>query len=171
MSRRTSPSFCTAFELSLKRHDFADAHEVPYENASADVFQGLRVLLDDQVAPDRRKAALVRLRRYAGLEPGYTPFTEILKQREQEQIAKPNMIYPAKLEIDTELSRNQNYLDGIPALFKQYGLTGWEEPFAKAENGADRLRRVGEVGPIAQGAHRFPPAAGRIRPEPGILRH
>ena len=120
-----------SIQLTLKRHDFANAHEVPYENASSDVFQGLRVLLDDQVAPDRRKAALVRLRRYAGLEPGYTPFTEILKQRAQEQIAKPNMIFPAKLEIDTELSRNQNYLDGIPALFKQYGLTGWEEPFAK----------------------------------------
>jgi len=120
-----------SIQLTLKRHDFANAHEVPYENASQDVFQGLRVLLDDQVVPDRRKAALVRLRRYAGLEPGYTPFTEILKQRAQEQIAKPNMIFPAKLEIDTELSRNQNYLDGIPALFKQYGLAGWEEPFAR----------------------------------------
>jgi hypothetical protein len=118
-------------QLSLKRHDFAETHEVPYENASEDVFQGLRILLDDQVAPERRNAALVRLRKYAGLEPGYKPFTEILKQRAEEQIAKPNMIFPAKLEIDSELSRNQNYLDGIPALFKQYGLTGWEEPFAK----------------------------------------
>jgi hypothetical protein len=120
-----------SIQLTLMRHDLDDARKVPYENASEDVFQGLRVLLDDQVAPDRRKAALVRLRKYAGLEPGYKPYTEILKQRAEEQIAKPNMIYPAKLEIDTELSRNQNYLDGIPALFKQYGLTGWEEPFAK----------------------------------------
>jgi hypothetical protein len=120
-------------QLNLRRHDFADAREVPYENASEDVFDGLRVLLDDQVAPDRRKAALVRLRKYAGLEPGYQPITEILKQRTEEQIAKPNMIYPAKLEIDTELSRTQNYVEGIPALFKQYGLTGWEEPFAKVK--------------------------------------
>jgi hypothetical protein len=95
------------------------------------VFQGLRTLLDDQVAPERRKAAMVRLRRYAGLEPGYTPFTEILKQRAEDQMAKPNMIFPSKLKIETELSRNQNYIDGIPPLFKQYGLTGWEEPFAK----------------------------------------
>jgi Bacterial protein of unknown function (DUF885) len=118
-------------QLALKRHDFAQAREVPYENASADVFQGLRILLDDQVVPGRRKAALVRLRKYAGLEPGYKPFTDILEQRSKERIAKPHMVFPAKLEIDTELSRNQNYLDGIPALFKQYGLTGWEEPFAK----------------------------------------
>ncbi len=119
-----------SIQLTLKRYDYAEAHQVPFENASEDVFQGLRILLDDQVAPDRRKASLVRLRKYAGLEPGYKPFTDILKKRAEEQLAKPNMIFPAKLEIDTELSRNQNYLDGIPALFKQYGLTGWEEPFA-----------------------------------------
>lgn len=120
-----------SIELSLRTHDFTEAHEVPYDNASQDVFQGLRGLLDDQVAPERRKAALVRLRKYAGVEPGYKPLTEILKQRALEQIAKPNMIYPAKLEIETQLSRNQNFIDGIPPLFKQYGLTGWEEPYAK----------------------------------------
>jgi Bacterial protein of unknown function (DUF885) len=120
-----------SIQLTLKRYDYGENHQVPYENASKDVFQGLRMLLDDQVAPERRNAALVRLRKYAGLEPGYKPYTEILKQRAEGQIAKPDMIFPAKLEIDTELSRNQNYLDGIPALFKQYGLTGWEEPFAK----------------------------------------
>jgi hypothetical protein len=118
-------------ELTLKRREFAEAHNVPYQNASEDVFQGLRILLDDQVGAVRRKAALARLRKYAGMEPGYQPFTEILKQRAEEQIGKPNMIFPAKLEIETELSRNQNYLEGIPALFRQYGLAGWEEPFAK----------------------------------------
>jgi hypothetical protein len=118
-------------QLTLKRHDYNEAHRVPFENASEEVFQGLRTLLDDQVAPERRKAALVRLRRYAGLEQGYVPFTEILKQRAEDQMAKPNMIFPAKVKIETELSRNQNYIEGIPALFKQYDLTGWEEPFAK----------------------------------------
>jgi len=119
-------------DINLKEHDYAEAHEVPFENASEDVFHGLRVLLDDQVAPDRRKAAVVRLSEYAGMRQGYSqPFTEILKQRAQEQMAKPNMVYPAKVDIETELARNQNYIDGIPALFKQYGLTGWEEPFAK----------------------------------------
>jgi Bacterial protein of unknown function (DUF885) len=120
-----------SISLSLKNHDFSNAREVPYENASEDVFQGLRLLLDDQVAPERRHAALVRLRKYAGLEPGYKPLTEILKQRDAEQVAKPNVIYPAKLEIETALSRNKNFVDGIPPLFKQYGITGWDEPYAK----------------------------------------
>jgi uncharacterized protein (DUF885 family) len=118
-------------QIDLAKRDYAEAHKVPFENASEDVFEGLRVLLDDQVAPDRRKAALVRLRKYAGLESGYQPFTEILKQRAEEQMAKPGVVYPSKVKIETELARNQNYIEGIPALFQQYGVTGWEEPFAK----------------------------------------
>lgn len=120
-----------SIDLGFKQHDFSDAHEVPYLNASAYVFGGLRALLDDQVAADRRKAALVRLKKYAGLEPGYKPLTDLLKERDQEQMAKPDMIYPAKAEIETGLSRNVNYIEGIPALFKQYGIVGWEEPFGK----------------------------------------
>jgi hypothetical protein len=53
-------------ELGLKQYDFSEAHEVPFLNASAQVFSGLQGLLDDQTAPERRKAALVRLRKYAG---------------------------------------------------------------------------------------------------------
>ncbi len=59
-----------AFDLQFRREDFELAHEVPFLNASERVFQGLRGLLDDQVAAERRPAALVRLRKYAGTEPG-----------------------------------------------------------------------------------------------------
>ena len=102
-----------AFDLQFREEDFGLQHEVPFINASEQIFEGLRSLLDDQVAADRRPAALVRLRKYAGMEPGYKPFTELLKQRELEQIAKPGVIYPSKDEVQTELGRNSNYVDGI----------------------------------------------------------
>jgi uncharacterized protein (DUF885 family) len=119
-----------AFNLQFRVEDYDLKHEVPFINASADIFQGLRGLLDDQVAADRRPAALVRLRKYAGLEPGYKPFTELLKQREMEQIAKPGVIYPSKGELETELGRNSNYVVGIADLFKKYHLVGWEPAYA-----------------------------------------
>jgi hypothetical protein len=118
-------------QLQLKQHDFAETHQIPYINASSAVYQGLRVLLDDQVAAERRPAAVVRLRKYAGLEPGYTPFADQLKKLTELQLAKPNMIYPAKARVETALSRNALYMDGIADLFKQYKLPGWEEPYAK----------------------------------------
>jgi len=86
------------------------------------------------VAPERRPAALIRLRRYAGAETGYPPFTELLKQRAREQIAKPEAIYPAKIELETELGRNSNYVEGIGALFAKYGLKGWESDYAKLKS-------------------------------------
>ncbi len=118
-------------ELTFKQEDFARAHKVPFFNASRMVFSGLRSLLDEQTPPDRRPAAVVRIREYAGLEPGYTSLTEILKQRVKEQMAKPGVLYPARVEIETEMARNSNYLDGIAALMQKYSLTGWQEPFGK----------------------------------------
>ena len=59
-----------AFDLQFRREDYELAHEVPFINASEIVFQGLRGLLDDQVSADRRLAAVLRLKKYAGLEPG-----------------------------------------------------------------------------------------------------
>ncbi len=120
-----------AFDLQFRREDFELAHEVPFLNASEIVFQGLRGLLDDQVAPERRTAALARLRKYAGLEAGYAPFTEKLEQRVREQIAKPGVIYPSKDEVETELGRNPNYLSGIADLFRKYKLAGWEQPYER----------------------------------------
>ncbi len=117
--------------LRFREQDFARAHEVPFHNASQYVFSGVRVLLDDQTPDERRPAAVTRIREYAGLEPGYTPITEILKKRTQDQMAKPGVIYPAKTEIETEMSRNSNYVDGIAALLKKHKLTGWEEPLNK----------------------------------------
>ncbi|HZE44169.1 MAG TPA: DUF885 domain-containing protein [Steroidobacteraceae bacterium] len=119
------------FNLQFRIQDFELAREVPFYNASAQVFQGLRGLLDDQVPAQRRTAALVRLRKYTGVEPGYRPFTERLKERESEQIAKPGVIFPSKEEIETDLGRNSNYVEGIAALFKKYGLTGWEPAYEK----------------------------------------
>ncbi len=105
--------------------------DVPFINASEQVFRGLRTLLDDQVAAERRPAAVVRLRKYAGIEPGYVPITQIDRERVEAQMAKPGMNYPSKGELETELGRNSNYLDGMAALFKKYQLTGWEDAFAK----------------------------------------
>jgi uncharacterized protein (DUF885 family) len=120
-----------AFNLQFRMQDFQLAREVPFYNASALTFQGLRGLLDDQVPQPRREAAVVRLRKYAGIEPGYKPFTDRLKEREVEQIAKPNVIFPSKEEIETDLGRNSNYVEEIATLFKKYNLSGWEPAYEK----------------------------------------
>jgi hypothetical protein len=121
-------------DLQFREKDFDRAHRVDFLNASKMVFSGLRSLLDEQTPAERRPAAVVRIRKYAGLETGYKPLTEILKQRVMEQMAKPGVVYPARTEIETELSRNSNYLEGIATLLEKYKLTGWQEPYGKLKS-------------------------------------
>lgn len=118
-----------SFDLEFRRSDFARAHEVPFYNASSFIFRGLRTLLDDQVAAERHPAALIRLRKYAGLEKGQKPIVELFKQRAIEQMAKPGVIFPSKQQIETELGRNANYLSGIKDLFIKYHVNDWEKPY------------------------------------------
>jgi uncharacterized protein (DUF885 family) len=119
-----------AFDLRFRRDDFARQRLVPFVNASQDIFQGLRVLLDDQVAAERRPAAVARLRKYVGSETGFTPYTLLLQRRALDQTALTAVIYPSRDEITTELGRNANYVSGIADLFRKYKLTGWEPSYA-----------------------------------------
>ncbi len=120
-----------AIDLDDRQQDFDVRSQVPFINASENVFEGLHTVLDDQVAEERRPAAIERLKKYAGVVAGYQPLTELLKQRVREQTAKPGMNYPSRTEIETQLGRNSNYVAGIPELFTKYGLTGWEDAYAK----------------------------------------
>jgi Bacterial protein of unknown function (DUF885) len=118
-------------ELQFREEDFARAHKVPFLNASGAVFRGLRILLDEQTPNERRAAAVVRIRKYAGLEPGYKPLTEIFKQRVHEQMAKPGVVYPARTQIETELGRTSSFVGGMATLLERYKISGWQEPYEK----------------------------------------
>ncbi len=117
-------------QLAIKQANYFQQKQVTFLNATGTVFGGMQTLLDDQTAEPRRKAALVRLRKYAGLEKGYRPITAILKYRVQQQMARPGMIYPSKQDVEVALAHNVSMIDGIGVLFKKYHLTGWEETYA-----------------------------------------
>ncbi len=116
-------------ELDFRNEDFNLNKKVSFLNATGDVFQGLQILLDDQTAAERRDAAIIRLRKYAGLQNGYEPVTTIYKDRTEKQMSLPAMIYPSKQEMEVKLSRNASMLKGIAELFKKYNITGWEEAY------------------------------------------
>ncbi|HEV2483370.1 MAG TPA: DUF885 domain-containing protein [Puia sp.] len=120
----------THLKQDFRRQDFELQREVPFFNAASAIYNGLEILLDDQTSAGRHAAAVIRIRKYAGLEKGYRPITEILEARTAEQIAKGEMIFPSKQKIEVQLSRNATIMDGIPELCKKFNLSGWEKPFA-----------------------------------------
>ena len=118
-------------KLGFRQQDFQRKRQVPFLNAASGIYGGLEILLDAQTADARRGAAVVRMRKYAGMEKGYRPFCTILRERTEQQIAGKDMIYPSAQQMEVELSRNESIVNGIAELCKKYKLSGWEEPYQK----------------------------------------
>ena len=73
-----------AAERQLNGSELQEKLEVPYANVPRLVFGSVRGLLDPQVAPERRPAALARVRKYAGIEQGYRPVVELAEAETRE---------------------------------------------------------------------------------------
>ncbi|WP_254059552.1 hypothetical protein [Granulicella sp. L46] len=67
--------------LSIRTDNYTENHRVRFRNPTSWVFSGLKMLLDDQMPPERRQAAVVRLKKYAGLVPGYRPLATAMMER------------------------------------------------------------------------------------------
>ncbi len=83
-------------------------------------YSGVRALLTEQVARERHPAAAIRLRRYAGLEEGYTPIAVLAEARVREQLGTIGLLYPLRDELEQQLANSSLYLDGIAELLDQY---------------------------------------------------
>jgi len=100
---------------------------LPYVNVSQTVFAGLSALLDPQTAEARRPAALVRLKRYAGLETGYRPIAELARQRLEERMDSGDLLPPFRGQVEKDLENSPRYMAGIEQLFSASGLSGYEQ--------------------------------------------
>jgi uncharacterized protein (DUF885 family) len=119
-----------AAEDNAKNVELSRSLTVPFYNVGSLVFNGVRALLDDQITPARRQAALVRLRKYIGDVPGTTPLAKRAEAIMRERMTRPGLAMPARAEIERALADSASFVDGIPELFKKYAIAGYEEPCA-----------------------------------------
>jgi len=103
-----------------------DALLLPFFTPARTAFAGIFALLDPRVPKERQAAALVRLRRYSGLEPGSTAITELAKARTVEKLDDRKLIGPFRPEVDQALADSKRLVAGIGELFEKAGLTGYE---------------------------------------------
>ena len=140
---------------------------LPYQNVSRTIFFGIHSLLDDQIAPERRKAAVIRLRRYAGLETGYTPITIRAENVFREKLKTPGLLGPARQEVEQDIANINDFSNGIGLLLEKYTMTDYEEAYAKLKTQlleySDFLRK--EVMPKTRSDFRLPPELYALRLE------
>ena len=117
-------------ERDLELTELRDSLMLPYFNVAEMIFRGLIVLLDDQIPVERRRAAVVRLRRYAGMEEGYSPLTEQAEAYTRARLENPDLIGPYRLEVEQDLARAGKLVPGIESIFQKYEIEGYEESYA-----------------------------------------
>lgn len=150
---------------NLEEFNLNDRLLLPYQDPVELIFRGLKALLDNQVAEARRPAALVRLRRYTGLEAGWTP---VLKQAEdnlRSSFKKPGLLGPFRGQVELDLKLGPRYIAGIAGLFDKYKLTGRAEALSaleKQHKAWDAFVRQ-EILPRARQDHRLPPELYRLK--------
>jgi len=102
---------------------------LPYRNISQRIFGGIRGLIDPQIPAERYPAAIVRLNRYAGLEDGYEPITELARDRTRERFAVEGLHGPFRDEVEQDLQRSETFIAGIEDLLSGAELSGWQEAY------------------------------------------
>ena len=71
---------------------------------------------------ERRRAALVRLRKYTGTEAGFKPFTELAMERVRERLPQKELLGPFKEQVERDLGNIGFFASGLDELFKKYDL-------------------------------------------------
>ena len=148
-----------ATHRSIHQSEVNERMLLPYTSATQLVYGGLKSLLDDQVAESRRQSAVVRLRKYTGMEPGFKPVTELAMERTREKMANGTLLYPAKAEVESDLANSNFFVTGIGTLLEKYKLKDYSDVYAKFKQQAaayDAFVRK-EILPKARTDFRLPP--------------
>ncbi|HEV7557165.1 MAG TPA: DUF885 domain-containing protein [Kofleriaceae bacterium] len=141
----------------IKGSELSEKLEVDYENLPQLVFGSMRALLDAQIAADRRPAALVRLRKYLGLDGG-TSIVQLAEAATREGLKK-GLLPPSRLELDNELETSQHMIDGVDKLFEEFPVDGSAPVVAEMHKqlAAHRAFVTTELLPKARKDFRLPP--------------
>jgi hypothetical protein len=132
---------------------------LPHVDLAQSLFEGFNALLEPRVPKERYPAALVRLRRYTGREPGYEPITQLAQARATERFATAGLTGPWTVEVEQALQNQPRFVTGIRELFQKSGLKGWEKDLKLLESQLDahaKWMRT-ELMPRARTSNRLPP--------------
>ena len=125
-----------AAKRQIKASELQERLAVAYINVPQLMFGSMRGLLDPQVAAERRPAALVRLRKYLGMEAGQPSLVQLAQAEARDGLRK-GLLAPARLEVENDLDTAQPMIDGIDKLFKQFNIAGAEPALAEMHKQLD----------------------------------
>jgi uncharacterized protein (DUF885 family) len=147
-----------AAKRQLRGSELRERLAVPYYNLPGLLFGSMRSLLDPQIAAERRPAALVRLRKYLGMEGGQASLVQLAQAETREGLQK-RLLPPARLELQNDLDTAQPLLIGIDKLFEEFQIAGADQALAEMHKQLETYLQFvrDEVLPRARDDFRLPP--------------
>jgi hypothetical protein len=113
-----------ACDLSLEGDALKKRLLLNYVDVGLLVFNGEFQLLQDHIAPERRVAALARLKKYTGIEPGTTSAARLSEMLFEESLKDQSRLGPFRGEVESHLGNTASYVDGVRKLFAKYKIDG-----------------------------------------------
>src|SRR3954468_12371817 len=136
-----------------------EKYTLPYSNVGQTIFFGEFNLLGDQVDAKRRPSALTRLKRYTGLDKGYTPVTAQAKAQFEASMGNKKLLGPYKTKVEQDLANTASYVDGIRKLYAKYKIAGADKALdalaSQLKDYDDWVRST--VMPLARDDFKLPP--------------
>ena len=143
----------------IRGTELGERLEVPYSSLPQLMFQSFHGLLDEQVSPNRRPSALVRLRKYTGIEPGTKPLTEYAIALVRERLKDGKRLPPVRSNVEKDLAQSSFFVAGVGKLLQEFKIKGYEEPYSRLKDQLaawDQFVKT-EVLPKARQDFRMPP--------------
>ena len=109
------------------------AYELPYVDPASQVFSGINALLTERLPDERRRKALDRLRKYAGLEPGTTPLATVATQRIRRALNKRGLSMPSRSQVDRDLTQSPVVLAEVRSRLQRFGIPDYEPVVAELD--------------------------------------
>jgi hypothetical protein len=122
-----------ASERQLAMRSLGEKYFIHYYNIPQTIFASIRGLVDPQVAKARQPAAIVRLRKYTGLEKGHTPIFEHAKRETSNSLKNDRLIGPYVEELKKDLDNMPRFVSGMREEFAKSDLKDWEPAVAEFE--------------------------------------
>jgi hypothetical protein len=146
-----------AARRQIKGSELREKLEVPYYNLPQMMFGSMRTLLDPQIAAERRPTALIRLRKYLGMD-GQASRVQLAETETREGIQKW-LLGPARIQVEHDLETVAPVLAGIDKLFKDFKIEGAEPVLAEMHKQLEGYLEFvrSEVLPKARDDFRLPP--------------
>lgn len=123
-------------ELTLTTQALYRQRMIDYFDLPEAVFQSMKTLIDPQIAKSRQPAALVRLRKYTGMESGFTPIFDHARRETAADLKDPSLIGPYVKELTKDLENMPRFVTGVRELLAGSEVKGWEPAAAEFEKQA-----------------------------------